>query len=192
MTASSFRLMSWNIEGRVRSNRQQAEVMQKRKPDIVALQEVRVRALGNLQELLPEFGLPHIEESVHLAEEHGRKYGELIASRWPLQRIPSIEPETLFPERVLSAFTSSPWGEIELHTVHIVPGSSNGWKKIEMFEGIHRRLACQSDIPRILCGDFNWVQLLSSSSTDLPQKIDMVMKTLSPFAKNRQENLGRF
>jgi hypothetical protein len=39
---------------------------------------------------------------------------------------------------------------------------------------------------------FIWVQLLSSTSTDFPQKIDMVMKTLSPFAKDWQENLGRF
>ena len=28
-----------------------------------------------------------------------------------------------------------------------------------MFEGIYGRLACQSDIPRILCGDFNSPQL---------------------------------
>ena len=38
---------------------------------------------------------------------------------------------------------------------YIVPGSSCGWKKVGMFEGIYRRLACQSAIPRVLCGDFN-------------------------------------
>ena len=43
----------------------------------------------------------------------------------------------------------------ELHTSHIPPGSSNGWIKIDTFEGIFRRLAQQSSMPRILCGDFN-------------------------------------
>jgi len=35
------------------------------------------------------------------------------------------------------------------------PGVSNGWTKIEMLEGIHRRLARESEKHRILCGDFN-------------------------------------
>lgn len=163
MTRNSFRLVSWNIGGRVKANRQQAEVLRDCRVDIVALQEVRVSALKNFQRMFPEFDLPYIEESVHLAGEHGRRYGELVASRWPLRRIPSIEPKTLFPERVVSVVTDSPWGEIELHTAHIVPGSSNGWKKIEMFEGIYRRLACRLDHPRILCGDFNSPQ---SETTD--------------------------
>ena len=162
MMGNSFRLVSWNIGGRVRVNHQQAEVLKDRRVDIVTLQEVGVNALKNFQKMFPEFDLPYMEESVHLADEHGRRYGELIASQWPLGRIPAILPETLFPERVLSVVIDSPWGEIELHTTHIVPGS-NGWKKIEMFEGIYRRLACQSDKPRILCGDFNSPQ---SETTD--------------------------
>jgi len=156
---SDFRLISWNIGGRVKANRKQIEVLQSRKPDVVALQEVRANALKKFQGLFPKFGLPHIVESVLLANEYSRVYGELIASRWPLQRIPPTDIETPFPERVLSAMAHSPWGNIELHTAHIVPGVSNGWRKVEMFEGIYRRLACRSDIPRILCGDFNSPQL---------------------------------
>ena len=159
MIVNSFRLVSWNIEGRVSANRQQAEVLKDRRVDIVALQEVRVNALKNFQKMFPKFDLPYMKESVHLADEHGRRYGELIASRWPLRRIPAILPETLFPERVLSVVVDSPWGKIELHTAHIVPGSSNGWKKIEMFEAIEGHLARQSNRPRILCGDFNSPQL---------------------------------
>ena len=55
----------------------------------------------------------------------------------------------------LSVLLDSPWGEIELHAAHIVPGSTYGWTKIEMFEGIHRRLRGQSAVSRILCGDLN-------------------------------------
>ena len=159
MTRDSFRLVSWNIKGWVRINRQQAEVLKNRRVDIVALQEVRVNALKNFQRMFPEFDLPYMEESVYLANEHSRRYGELVASRWPLRRIPAILPETLFPEQALSVVVDSPWGEIELHTVHIVPGSSHGWKKIEMFEGIYQHLCGQSNRPRILCGDFNSPQL---------------------------------
>lgn len=155
MRHNDFRLISWNIGGRVKANRQQARAFENRSPDIVALQEVRLNALKHFRKCLPELSLPHIIESVHLANEHDRVYGELVASRWPLHRIPATDSETPFPERVLSARIESPWGKIELHTAHIVPGSSNGWKKIEMFEGIYRRLAHDSSIPRILCGDFN-------------------------------------
>lgn len=152
-------MVSWNIGGRVGINCQQAKVLEDRRVDIVALQEVRVNALKNFQELFPGLGLPYMEESVHLADEHGRRYGELLASRWPFRRIPAILPETLFPERVLSVVIDTPWGEIELHTAHIVPGSSKGLKKIEMFEGIYQHLRNQSNRPRILCGDFNSPQL---------------------------------
>lgn len=155
MTNNRFRLISWNIAGKVVANRKQFEALGKRKPDIVALQEVRVNALKNFRELFPEIGLSFVAETATLAKEKGRRYGELIASRWPLQPIPGTDKETPFPERVLSSIVQSPWGNIELYTVHIVPGSTQGWKKIEMFEGIYRRLACESNLPRILCGDFN-------------------------------------
>lgn len=155
MKDDAFRLISWNIGGRVKKNPEQAEALADRQPDVVTLQEVRLNALKRFEKLLPELDLPHLVESVHLAAECDRAYGELIASRWPVKRIPATDTQTPYPERVLSARIDSPWGGIELHTAHVVPGSSCGWKKIEMFEGIYRRLARESAIPRVLCGDFN-------------------------------------
>ena len=155
MRRDTLRLISWNVGGRVKKNPDQAEALAKRRPDVIALQEVRLNALANFQDLFPAMNLPHIIESVHLAAEHDRVYGELIACRWPMKRILAADAETPYPERMLSVEVNSPWGEIGLHTVHIVPGSSCGWEKIEMFEGVYRRLACESSRPRILCGDFN-------------------------------------
>ena len=155
MKDDSLRLISWNIGGRVKANRKQTQAIKSRAPDVVALQEVRLNALKQFQRLLPELDLSHIVESAHLADQHDRVYGELIASRWPVQHIPGISARTTFPERALSANIDSPWGDIEIHTVHVVPGSSCGWKKIEMFEEIYCRLSHSSEIPRILCGDFN-------------------------------------
>lgn len=163
MSGNRFRLVSWNIGGRVRANRRQAEVLKSCNADVVALQEVRVSSMRNFERILPELGLPYMEETTHLAEQYDRRYGVLFASRWPLKRISSIETKVPYPERVLSVMIDSPWGELELHTAHIVPGSSRGWKKIEMFEGIYQCLAHYSDNLRILCGDFNAPQAETSN-----------------------------
>jgi len=139
---------------------EQIESLKFRCPDIVALQEVTLPILNSYPPLLSSIGLHHIVASFHLSREKDelkgpRRYGEIIASRW---RLSPMKPE-FFPvpwkERVLSAKVITPMGNIELHTTHIPPGSSNGWIKIEMLEGIYKRLARQTKIPRILCGDFN-------------------------------------
>jgi exonuclease III len=55
----------------------------------------------------------------------------------------------------VSVIVEAPGTEVEVHTVHIPPGSSNGWIKIDTFHGVFQRLARPSSVPRILCGDFN-------------------------------------
>lgn len=64
-----------------------------------------------------------------------------------------------YPERVLTATITGPRAPIELHTTQIPPGVSNGWIKVDTLEGIYRRLARPSSVPRILCGDFNTLQV---------------------------------
>ena len=46
-----------------------------------------------------------------------------------------------------------------LHTVHVPPGSSNGWVKVEVLEAIYAGLARLHESPQVLCGDFNTPQL---------------------------------
>jgi exonuclease III len=53
----------------------------------------------------------------------------------------------------------SSFGIIELYNAHIPPGSSNGWIKIDTFEGIYKALSKESSNHRILCGDFNSPQI---------------------------------
>jgi exonuclease III len=152
---SRLRLISWNIAGRVQCNPQQVALLGQRQPDLVALQEVRANASKKLFSLFSELGLVHLLDNTEEAEQYGRVYGELVASRWPLSRLPDPIAGNPFPERVLSLMVASPWGQIELHIAHIVPGVSNGWKKIEMFEHLYQQLARGCELPRILCGDFN-------------------------------------
>jgi exonuclease III len=150
-----MRLISWNVAGRVKDCDKQIEALISRKPDIVALQEVRKSTVSKLREGLSNIGLEYAQDSIELAIKHNRPYGELIACRWSIKRLSGIEKTIPFPERVLSVMVFSPGGEIEFHTAHIPPGASNGWIKIETFEGIYKHLACHSELPRILCGDFN-------------------------------------
>ena len=154
MSATELRLISWNIAGRVKTNPQQMAALKARGPDLLALQEVRLNALGRIEPLLAAMGLPHSIESVHLAAERGMRYGEIIASRWPLKLLPAILEGFDYPERVLSALVDTPWGSVTLHTVHVIPGVGNCWKKVEMFERIYSSLHASGG-PRILCGDFN-------------------------------------
>jgi exonuclease III len=76
-----------------------------------------------------------------------------------MAQIPDEDCGLPWPERLLSAVVDTPSGAVEIHTSYVPPGSSNGWLKVETFEGIFRRLARPSALPRILCGDFNSPQV---------------------------------
>jgi hypothetical protein len=162
-----MRLISWNVNGRVASLWEQSQALFQRHPDVVALQEVLPTTARRWQEQLAQRGLLH---SVHsfalqsnpLEQIRRRQYGELLASRWPLAPLPPTLFPVPWPERVLSAVLDSPCGAIELHTTSIPPGVSNGWLKVEMFEGIYARFACPAQCARILCGDLNTPQAVSA------------------------------
>jgi exodeoxyribonuclease III len=160
MRAQAMRLISWNLNGRVSALCNQINSLGELQPDIVALQEVLAATAPRLREGLGQRDLVHSLDSFGLAADPTllkgrRKYGEILASRWPLSPLPPVAFSVPWNERVLSAVCHSPWGDIEIHTAGIPPGASNGWLKVQMFEGIYRRLACVVEIPRILCGDLN-------------------------------------
>jgi len=158
--ANTIRVISWNVNGRKKKVPAQILALHDRRPDIIALQEVKITTVSLLEMELRKIDLRHCTNSFSLATDLSllsghRQYGELIASRWPLRSRQFKAFPVPWTERVMSAVIESPSGEIEIHTVHIPPGTSNGWTKIEMFEGIYQRLARTSERPRILCGDFN-------------------------------------
>jgi len=160
MHSTSLRLISWNVAGRVGCVDEQVAAIADHSSDLVALQEVTLKTLSRLLEGLWGSGLVYSTDSFSLARDTEiltgpRRYWQLIASRWPLAALPPVQFPVPWPERVLSVEVQSPWGPVEVHTTHIPPGVSNGWTKIEMLEGIHRRLARESEKHRILCGDFN-------------------------------------
>ena len=160
-------LISWNVNGRVTHRGAQSHAIHQRHPDLVALQEVVPTTVARWHAQLDHGGLVYRVDSFalqnHLPTERRRRYGELLASRWPLMPLPPTDFPVPWPECILSAVLASPWGANELHTTEIPPGVSNGWLKVEMLEGMYGRIACPSSCPRILCGDLNTPQ---AESTD--------------------------
>jgi exonuclease III len=153
MKHSSIRLISWNIAGRVKACQQQLSALLKFEPDIVALQEVRRGSINTWRSGLENAGY-YVANTTNSANEHVRQFSVLTASNFMLERLVT-NVEIPFPERFLSVRILSSDSWFELHNCHIPPGSSQGWKKIETFEGLYKLLACKSKVSRILCGDFN-------------------------------------
>ena len=155
-----MRLLSWNVAGRKAKLNKQAAAIDRREPDLVALQEVRRETLSSWRQHLGAAGLPWTVDSGDLLES--RRNFNLIASRWELEKLPDLqnpEPtEEFHPERYVAALISSPSGEVELHNAHLPPGVTRGLIKVRTFEALDRLLAVSGSCPRILCGDFNTPQ----------------------------------
>ncbi len=155
-----MRVITWNVAGRRSRSEQQVVALGAFDPDIVALQEVRISAIGDLTSGLKKLGLQNVLNSFQLASDHSklvgpRQYGEIIATRFPIE---PLRPENFripWPERVLSCRIKHAVGDVDFHTTHIPPGVTNKWIKIETFEGIFEKLALDTQANRILCGDFN-------------------------------------
>ena len=108
-------------------------------------------------------GLGQIVESFSLAPDPTalrgpRAYGELIASRWPVEPLSPEAFKIPWRERVLSATVTTPTEPIEVHTTHIPPGVTNAWIKIDTLEGIFDRLACPVGGSQGPVRDFNTPQ----------------------------------
>jgi exonuclease III len=157
----TLKLISWNVlQGGGYRLAGQVEVLGERKADVVALQEVTARSAPLFHDAFLKHGLGYVIHSFQVYEDHSqlsgpRRYGLLIASRWPLRMLQSTTFHIPWPERVLSVKIRCPWGPIDLHTTHIPTGASHDVIRVETLEGIHRGLARRSRNLRILCGDLN-------------------------------------
>ena len=151
-----MRLLSWNVNRAVAKLGLQAEAVEAREPDVVALQEVTTTTVSTWRERLDE-RLPHVvtgwDEAAAVREPAGPpRLAPLVASRWPLE---AVEPPAVpWPETVVAVRVDAPRAPFELFAVH-VPNSRNGWIKVETLEAVHERTSRKDEIPRVICGDFN-------------------------------------
>ena len=172
-----MRIISWNTSHR-RREAAQAEALLSRVPDIVALQEVTLATLPVLMKVLQHGGLTHVGSTVgadSAAITRGpRSYGVLIASRYPLVDDLECALKVHWQEKALTSVCQTPACEVEVHTVHVPPGSSHAWVKVEVLESVYRCRARAGTRPRVLCGDFNTPQweLSSGEVVTWAQRLD--------------------
>lgn len=159
----NLRIISWNLASRLRNAKAQVAFLGRHNPDVVALQEVTKRTLPILLKLLVDQGLNNTIDSFALVRNPShlkgpRRYGEIIASRWPIRNFKKQIFDAPWPERILSGLIMSPYGRIDLHNAHIPVGSNHGWTKISTLEAIYDGRSIKSKQLRVLCGDFNTPQ----------------------------------
>ncbi len=158
-----MRVISWNTNARSRRVAHLVEFLRKRRPDLIALQEVTLNSVPQFRDGLREIGFPFIHDSFEPFRNPSllkgpRRYGVMIASGYPARLNRRKVFKVPWKEKVLSVSIEGPEISFDLHAAYIPPGSTNGWKKVETLEGIYGGLARKTKRPRILCGDFNTPQ----------------------------------
>jgi exonuclease III len=146
------RVLTWNVQGRVRSVAEQARALAGNPADVVALQEVRASAHDAWRRELAALGYPHVLATLPPgggARPAERRLGVLVASRSAVElREPVPVP---WPERYLVARTAG----VEVHDLHAPISSKADEVKIRTLEAVHAALATACDVPRVLVGDLN-------------------------------------
>ena len=155
-----MKLTSWNVNRRtMKGINDQMIALGKISADIVALQEITFESVPYYLSGLKELGYCEVRDSFKGTKTGRRTGGVVTAARWIMEDLARLDDQLPFTEKVLSVgIKTQGWGNVEVHNVHIPPGSSHGIKKIQALEGIYRGLARNSRFPRILCGDFNTPQ----------------------------------
>lgn len=151
-------VLSWNVAGRVRSVPKQAAALAQRPADLVALQEVRVTALGAWRAALGDLGYSHVVATLTDARPRPpeRRLGVLVAARAPLEPLAPLDVP--WPERHLAVRAQLDGAEVELHVLHAPISSKPGQVKVLTLEAVFAALAPPSATPRILAGDLNTPQ----------------------------------
>ena len=167
-----MRLLSWNVNGRVGATcERQIERVLAEAPDILALQEITLSSYPAWSRGLMRAGYSVIStvDLVRLAYPEVRprivrKYFNVLATRGTLAGLAGLsfsDPEharLAFPEKYIAAQVRVADTELEVHNAHLPPGSSRGELKVHAFRAIRVRIDEPTDMPRVLCGDFNTPQ----------------------------------
>ena len=172
-----MKIVTWNLNSRtnLKTLNKQGEYLKKQNFDLITLQEVTLNSQDFYKEFFKDWNIlssfDFVSDKSILVKK--RKYGQLIISKDPITPIKPVGSMP-FPERLLSGHIKNI--NIEIHTTHVPPGSSNGVIKVQHFEELYKFLVNRKDILKILTGDFNspklelktgevvtWGQKISSS-----------------------------
>ena len=125
-------------------------------PDIVTLQEVTINREDAFRERLTGMGLKEVYYSGR-PDAVRMRYGNIIASRWPLDAIELRYPQKELPRpQALAQVSVTVDGRsIVVITAHIPNYDGYGWEKIDTFHVLNRLVQRAKGRPCIVTGDFN-------------------------------------
>jgi endonuclease/exonuclease/phosphatase family metal-dependent hydrolase len=150
----AIQIVTWNVA------RRHASVLEHlariAAPDVVTLQEVTFRQEDGFRERLAGMGLKEVHYSGRIDAERIR-YGNIIASRWPLDAVELRYPqkELPWPQALAKVSVTVNGRSIAVITAHIPNGSTYGWEKIDTFNVLQTLVQQAKDRPCIVTGDFN-------------------------------------
>jgi endonuclease/exonuclease/phosphatase family metal-dependent hydrolase len=154
-TTQELRVATWNTNRRSPSILDALDDSRDRL-DIVTLQEVTLDLDDAFRDRLAAMGLNHV---IYTGEPNARKkrYGNIIASRWPAESINWKRLKQKIPWPQLIAHANIELGRRQIHviTAHVPNGSRNGWEKIDTFRALAEIVHEVRGRPCILTGDFN-------------------------------------
>ncbi len=164
-----MRLVSWNLNARVRAIPHQIGAIRGLAPDVVALQEVTAASWASLEPALHQTGLGHTllgtDTTPTKASSRFPRF-VAIASRWPVSRGAGGPGRT--PEIVLCAEVLRPGASFEIIGVHIPLATREPPLKVEVQEAVAAHVAASCHNPLILCGDFNSPMAETADGTIVP------------------------
>jgi endonuclease/exonuclease/phosphatase family metal-dependent hydrolase len=153
--------MTWNIHGGVGTDGRLAldrviEVIERNRPDVVALQEVDSRRLQKGQrspfELLQEAVGEHGVQAKSIVTADG-DYGQMLMSRWPLRgtRIHDLTHGDREPRRAIETEIHTSVGNFRLVAAHFGLSLAERRTQARRLAEIARR----HPMPTVMLGDFN-------------------------------------
>ena len=156
VNVDGMKLISWNIAGRVSTVDDQIDYLLNGEFDIICLQEVIAKTEEIISENFKDNGCSLITSSIgkHRENQGKHKYNLLIISKDQI-KIESPKYKIKWREKYLRGIVDCGQSKIEVTTLHIPPGSSNGWEKIITIEESYKNLIESKNSKRIVCGDWN-------------------------------------
>jgi len=154
-SVDAIQVATWNVNFR-RADVLSALANLQQPLDILTLQEVSVSYEQDFQERLDKMGLPY---GVYTGRANApeKRYGNIIASRWPVELVLGSNSTRVFhwPQLVAHATIKVGGRPAHVFTAHIPNGAGNGWAKIDTLRALAKLVSGTKGNPCILTGDFN-------------------------------------
>jgi endonuclease/exonuclease/phosphatase family metal-dependent hydrolase len=155
LTDHPFTVLTWNVNFR-RASVLEVLTSLHNPPDILTLQEISVEQADSFRKRLSEMGLQNILYSGR-ADSSEKRYGNIIASRWPLESVDwdSLKASLPWPQLVAHGVIRVGGSLVNVITAHVPNGAGNGWAKIDTLRVLAKIVEGVKGSHCIVTGDFN-------------------------------------